>query len=85
LEPQPPGTLWACPGLYRDCFTFTFTMAKAAFDKKKKKKKTLFTSELDLNLKKQLVTCYIWRTALNGAETWTFRKVHQKYPESFKM
>ena len=19
-EPQPPGTLWACPGLYRDCF-----------------------------------------------------------------
>jgi hypothetical protein len=23
-EPQPPGTLWACPGLYRDCFTFTF-------------------------------------------------------------
>jgi hypothetical protein len=22
-EPQPPGTLWACPGLYWDCFTFT--------------------------------------------------------------
>jgi hypothetical protein len=21
-EPQPSGTLWACPGLYRDCFTF---------------------------------------------------------------
>ena len=21
-ESQPPGTLWACPGLYRDCFTF---------------------------------------------------------------
>jgi hypothetical protein len=21
-EPQLPGTLWACPGLYRDCFTF---------------------------------------------------------------
>jgi hypothetical protein len=21
-EPQPPGTLRACPGLYRDCFTF---------------------------------------------------------------
>jgi len=20
--PQPPGTLWACLGLYRDCFTF---------------------------------------------------------------
>ena len=23
-EPQPPGTLRACPGLYRDCFPFTF-------------------------------------------------------------
>jgi len=22
-EPQPPGTLRACPGLQRDCFTFT--------------------------------------------------------------
>jgi hypothetical protein len=22
-EPQPPGTLRACPGLYWDCFTFT--------------------------------------------------------------
>ena len=21
-KPQPPGTLRACPGLYRDCFTF---------------------------------------------------------------
>jgi len=24
-EPQPPGTLRACPGLLWDCFTFTFT------------------------------------------------------------
>jgi hypothetical protein len=24
-EPRPPGTLWACPGLSWDCFTFTFT------------------------------------------------------------
>ena len=23
-EPQPPGTLRACPGLYRDCFTFAY-------------------------------------------------------------
>jgi hypothetical protein len=22
-EPQPPGTLWACPGLLWNCFTFT--------------------------------------------------------------
>ena len=25
-EPQPPETLRACPGLYRDCFTFTLLM-----------------------------------------------------------
>ena len=24
MEPQPPGTLRACPGLYRDCFTSLF-------------------------------------------------------------
>ena len=23
-EPKPPGTLWATPGLLRDCFIFTF-------------------------------------------------------------
>ena len=26
-EPEPPGTLGACPGLYIDCFTFTFTLS----------------------------------------------------------
>jgi hypothetical protein len=41
-------------------------MTKAAFNKK-----TLFTSKLDLNLRKTLVKCYIWSIALYGAETWT--------------
>jgi hypothetical protein len=35
------------------------TMAKAAFNKKK----TLFTSKLDLELRKKLVKCYIWSGA----------------------
>jgi len=26
-EPEPPGTLRACPGVYRDCFTFTWNFA----------------------------------------------------------
>ena len=39
-------------------------MAKAAFNKKK----TLFTSKLDLNLRKKLVKCYISSMALYGAE-----------------
>ena len=38
--------------------------AKVAFSKKK----TLFTSKLDLDLRKKLVKCYIWSMALYGAE-----------------
>jgi hypothetical protein len=54
-------------------------MTKAAFNKK-----TLFTSKLDINLRKKLVKCYIWSIALYGAETWTLRKVSQKYLERFE-
>ena len=35
--------------------------------------------------RKKLVQCYIWRTALHGAETWTLRAADQKYLESFEM
>jgi hypothetical protein len=31
-EPKPPGTLWATPGLLRDCFTFTFVGYLAQHD-----------------------------------------------------
>ena len=40
-------------------------MAKVAFNKKK----ILFTGTLELNLRKNLVKCYIWSIALYGAET----------------
>ena len=56
-------------------------MAKVAFNKKR----TLFTSTLDLKLRKKLVKCYIWSIALYGAETWTLRSVDQKYLEIFEM
>jgi hypothetical protein len=56
-------------------------MAKAAFNKKN----TLFTSKLDLNLRKKLVKCYIWSMALYGAETWTLWAADGKYLESFEM
>jgi hypothetical protein len=45
----------------------------------------IFTSKLDLNLRKKLVKCYIWSIALYGAKTWTLRKIDQKYLESFEM
>jgi hypothetical protein len=56
-------------------------MAKEAFNKRK----TLFTSKLDLELRKKLVKCYIWSIALYGVETWTLRKLDQKYLESFEV
>jgi len=56
-------------------------MAKAAFNKKR----TLFTSTLDLELRKKLVKCYVWSIAIYGAETWTLRTMDQKHLESFQM
>jgi hypothetical protein len=56
-------------------------MANAAFNRKK----TLFTSKLDLNLKKKQVKCYVWSMALYGAENWMLRAADQKYLESFEM
>jgi len=52
-----------------------FAMAKSAFNKKR----ALFTSTLDLELRKKLVKFYIWSRALYGAETWTLRAVDQKH------
>jgi hypothetical protein len=55
-------------------------MAKAAFNKKG----ALFTSTLHVKLRKKLIKCYIWSTALYGAETWTIRPGDLKYLESFE-
>jgi hypothetical protein len=54
-------------------------MAKATFNKK-----TLFTSKLDLYLRKKVLKCYIWSIALYGAETWTLLKVDEKYLKVLK-
>jgi hypothetical protein len=54
-------------------------MARVAFYNKK----NLFTSKLDLNLKKKPAKRYAWSIVLYGTETWTLRKVDQKYPGKF--
>jgi hypothetical protein len=41
-----------------------FAMSKAALNKKQ----AIFTSELDLNIRKKLVKCYILSIALSGVE-----------------
>jgi hypothetical protein len=42
-------------------------------------------SKLDLNLRKKLVKCDNWGTAVYDAETWTLQKVDHKYLQSFEM
>jgi len=54
-------------------------MAKAAFNKKK----TLFTSKQDLYLRKKILKCNIWSTALYGAETWTLLNCRSEIPGKF--
>ena len=49
------------------------------------RKKTLFTSKLDLNLRKKLVKCYGWSTVLCDVQIWTLPKSDQKYLERFEM
>jgi hypothetical protein len=56
-------------------------MAKAAFNKKR----ALFTSTLDLELRKKLVKCYVWSVALYGAASLTLRAVDQRHLENFEM
>jgi len=46
-------------------------------------KKALFTSKLDLNLRKILIKYYILSIVLCDAETWTILKVEQKYLRKF--
>jgi len=43
---------------------YRIAAAKAVFNKKK----TLFTSKLDVQLRKKSVNCYIWSIAFYGAQ-----------------
>jgi hypothetical protein len=54
-------------------------MAEAAFNKKT----TLFTSKIDVELRKKLVKCYIWSIALYDAETWDTSGSITKTPGTF--
>ena len=56
-------------------------IAKEVFNRKI----SLFTSKLNTELREELVRGYVWSIALYGSETWTLRKLEQKYLESFEM
>jgi len=63
------GSMLTNDGRYTCEIKSSIAIAKAAFNKKT----NLFTSELDLNLRKKLVKYYIWSMAFYGAEPWTLR------------
>jgi len=50
-----------------------------------RERNNLVTSNLEINLKKKLMECYIWSIALYVAENWKLWKVDRKYLESFVM
>jgi hypothetical protein len=70
-------------GRWRREIKFSIAMTKGAFNKKEKK--TLFTSKLDLYLRKELVKYSTWSMALYGVKIWTLRSADQKYLKSFEM
>jgi hypothetical protein len=72
------GSMVTNDGRYTREIKSRIAMVKVSYNKKK----TFFTSKLGLSLRTKLVKCYIWSIALYGAETWTLRKVDQKYLES---
>jgi hypothetical protein len=56
----------------------SIAMAKTAFNKG-----VLFTSNMDLELRRKLVKCYTWSIALYSAEIWTLRASKSTTPGKF--
>ena len=50
------------------------SMAKEAFNRKR----SICCGPLEKELRKRLVTCFVWSVALYGAETWTLWQNEQK-------
>jgi hypothetical protein len=64
---------------------YTLNKIRIAMSKSTLRKKKPFEEQIGLTFMKKLVKCCIWNIALYGAETWTLRKVDQKYLENFEM
>jgi len=74
------GSMLTKDGRYTCEIKSRIVMVKAAFNKKKK----LFTSTLDLNLRKKQVKCYIWNVVF-WCRNLDARTADQKYLENFEM
>jgi hypothetical protein len=58
-------------------------ISSIAVEKTAFSRKILSTSTLDVDLMNKLMKFNVWGIALDGTETWTLRKVDQKYLGSF--
>jgi len=56
-------------------------MGKQAFGSRKR----LMTGKMNLDLKKKIAKCTIWRVVLYGAETWTMTQADRERLEAFEM
>ena len=71
--------------ILHDCILRLFTIDVSTRVSAFNKKRALFTSTLDLELRKKLVKCCIWSIAIYGAETWMLRAVDEKHVVGFEM
>jgi len=65
----------------QDKIKSSIVMAKATFSKRK----ALFSSKVDLNLRKKQANCYIWGIGLYSSGTWILWEVDQQYLGSAEM
>lgn len=56
-------------------------MGKVAFEEKRR----VLTGNLDLELRKRMMKCFVWSVMLCGAETWELRKEDIRRIEAFEM
>jgi len=78
---QIPGQFDIGSDTARRTFELRLRSQKKAFMDKKR----LFTSKMNLELKKRITRCLIWSVALYAAETWTLTKVDVQQLEAFEM
>ena len=66
--------------LTRDGYCTRKTKMRIAIAKEAvNRKMSLLTSNLNIELKKKLVRCYVWSIVLYSSETWALRKLERKY------
>jgi hypothetical protein len=75
------GSVLTRDGYFTREIKIRIAIAKEAFNRKL----SLLASKINIELRKKLVTCYVWSIALYGSETWTLTKLERKYLGNFEI